>query len=330
MLRTIYYKLKAMAGGGGALLCLPVAAALCFLTLRFVLLNESADMLRVAVVDSDRSTLSAEYLADLQHTEGLNLLLCDTETDARRALTQDKAEAVLCIDPGFGEAVRSGSVLPLRYTGGALGASGRAAREILGGRALALQSGYRALLRLEADGMLAEETERRYLELLRDNAGGPPLVEFTTGAEEAGAASFTASHDSTAPRQVFAGGGSRYVGFTALLMALAELSLAVLLNAPEATAVNRRCAAFRERRAFGPLTDVLSLTAAGLAVALVSLLCRAGLGMPSSSELLRTVLMAPGLALVSAGLARSRADGGSDTAAPLLALLLAALAGGFF
>lgn len=324
MLKAVYYKLKAMAGGSGMLLALPLAAVLCFFTVGRVLQSESAQSLRVAVVNLDRSELSEAYLADLSRTEGLELIPCGSETAARKALERDRAEAMLCIDTGFGEAVQDGGTLPLRYTGGATGSAGQAAREIVGGRALALQSGYNALRRLEADGLLTAENEARFWELLDEaRESSRPLTEFHggggSGASAAGALN----------RLVFDGTGPRYSGFAALVMALAVLSLSVLLSSPEAPAVNRRCAAFRGGRTFGPLTDLLALTVAGLLVALAALLCRGALGLPPANEMGRTLLLAPALAAVSALLARSRAGGGIDTVAPLLALALAALAGGF-
>lgn len=317
MMKTVFYKLKAMTGGPLILLAMLLASLLCFMTVNGILSDTSASSIRICVIDNDGSELSRSYTAELEDTPGISVQVQDGPR-AQALLQRGRVEALLYIGEGFGEAMASQEKLPLVFVSGSLGVTGEAAREILGGKALSMQSALDALARLREDfGLEGDGINGRFYDYLKlSEQSGVPVVEYVR-------------HDTAdaVEKPVFGRVFARYSGFAALVIFLFVMSLSVMLSTDSSRSVNRASRVVKGGVFTAPLTDYLALATAAFLLCITALISKLSV---SASEWLAYFcysILVSGICML---LSFTRAGGGIDMAAPLFALVTGVVGGCFF
>lgn len=316
-MRTVFYKLKAMTGGFGILAAMLAAAAACFLTVNLALSRASSKEIAVSVVDLDCSELSERFIALLEDAPGLRVEVRSVG-DAETSLAKGQAESLLYIDEGFENAMLTGAGLPLRFVTGSLGVAGEATREIIGGRALSMQSAMDAVSRLKEDyGEDNPEPEALFYDRLSDaESSSRPLLVYVRQAER-----------SPTEQPVFGRTYARYSGFSSLIILLFVMSLSVMLSSEASRTVNRTMKGIKKGKHCGVVTDWLALLAAALLLSVLALACK---GSGDFGEWAAYGAYSVCVAGICTSLSFTRAGGGIDVTAPLIAMITGVIGGCFF
>lgn len=299
------------------LLGMLLAGAVCFYSVASILSDTSSNDIRIAVVDLDGSGLSEDYCEALSETGGLRVTVCSA-AKAKSMMTRGQVESLLYIDEGFEEAIISDGQIPIRFVTGSLGVSGEATREILGGKALSMQSALDALKRLDEDydlsGRRIEKSFYKQLEEAQEES--VPILNYV-------------KHESADPSEqpVFGRVYARFSGFAALVIFLFVMSLSVMISGEASKTINRTCAITKGGRFIGTVTDTLALFSAALLLSIVALLCKGGADGP---EWLAYIAYGLCIAGICTALSFTRAGGGIDMTAPLFALITGVIGGCFF
>ena len=317
MLRTVYYKLKAMTGGWAVFSAMLLVSLVCFLTVNSILSDTSAKSIRICIIDNDSSNFSEDFIGELKNTPGISVQVKDN-SEAEALMRRGQAEALLYVEEGFEEAMVSQDKLPLVFVSNGLGVSGDAAREIIGGKALSMQSALDALARLKEDyGLDGEDISDsfyNYLELSEEEA--VPVLNYVR-------------HESSdaVDKPVFGRVYARYSGFAALVIFLFIMSLSVMLSTEASASVNRTGRVVNGGYFMAPFTDFLALFAAAVLLCVMALLSK---GSVSASEWAAYLCYSALISGICMLLSLTRAGGGIDMAAPLFALITGVIGGCFF
>ena len=312
----IWHKLLAMTGRRIMLVIMTAVSLICFFTVDRILDGKTAGEIAIAVADGDRTDVSEEYIRGLASGESVRLVNC-SESEALRKMGSGETEAVLIIGEGFERAFLSDDKLPLSFYSSSAGAASDAGREICAGRLLAMQSSFDAVSRLISEGILKENEKALFYEQLEAaEAGAKPIVEF--GKQTSGIRT-----EKTVYGRIYA----RYSGFAALMIFLFLVSLSVLLSGTPARAVRKAMSAAPGGYALYTFTDHFALVLAGVFVAAVALVFSNNAGAGEMLAYFLYVNCVAGLCLL---ISLTRAGGGADMTASVLAMLTGTLGGCFF
>ncbi len=316
VLSIIWHKMLAMTGRRVMLIIMLAVSVLCFFTVDRVLDEKSSVEIVIAVADSDNTEVSREYIGSLESASGVRVIK-NKGSEALKVLDTGEAEAVLILEDGFEEAFLNDDALPVKFYSASAGAASDAGREICAGRLLSMQSGYDALSRLISEGVITRDEKGLFFEQLeKAEAEAKPIVEFRNSAGEN-------SSEKTVYGRIYA----RYSGFAALIVFLFIMSLSVLLSGTSAGAVRKAMSAAPGGYSLYVITDLLALVLAGVFVAASALIFRSEADIGEILAYLLYVNCVAGLCLV---LSLTRAGGGADMTASILAMVTSAAGGCFF
>jgi hypothetical protein len=303
-------KLRAMSGGYGGLALLLAGALLCGMTAASAQ-DGGAGRLRIAICDLDETTSSRELMELMIQQEKLSAAVCGEEK-AQTLLLQGDVEGVLTIDPGYEQALQSGSGEPaLRYAEANSSISATGVREIAAGQATVQRCRQRAirLAGQRMDGPLNEEETARLLECISQAEADSSLLYNVQTADGA------PLPDPFLPTPM---------GFAALCV-LFTLFTAAPWSGAEGRRAARRLLSLPHGRLLACGSDCLALGILGfLTAAAVLLPCGAFSTLPAAAA----------YAFCSAALAQALTrftamEGRVDGFAPFLALFLCLLGGCF-
>ena len=314
-LTVCFQKLKAMAGGGAAYLLLPLAVLLCCSAVYSAVYAPAPAEIQLCIADEDRTAESAALIDLLKDTEGLVPSLAENRLTAARDAALGRAEGLLVIGEGFGEAVRRDTQdLCLHYESAPLSHASQAVREIIAGKASVLRAQARAFSDAEALLGTLTASDRAMLENYLE---APAPQNYTVR---------TSDGSSTAATGTAAAFMARWQGFAALGILLGMLCLSAFPGREDARRVARRMAALPGGRARDRLSDAGALFLGGLMMTVAALLPA---GIPQWRDALAFLcyLIALSGLCLCIGL-RSR-SGRANVLAPFL-VLLTGLIGGCF
>lgn len=304
-------KCRAMSGGWLGLAALCILALLCGGISRAAVGENKPAALSLAVIQQDDSDEARALIERLEQIDGLTLHTIDTR-DIPEWLRWGKAEGVLTIGKGYGDALAQDDDLPLSYESAAAAATNQAAREIVAGQVIVQRAQLRGLsdaethlgrsLTVSEQADLLAQMEERYETL-------PPLYAVTSGS---GAPSAVAA---TAP----------LLGGTLLLVLFTMLTWGAWMARPDVVRVEGRMAAVPGGRTLSCGTDLLSLwLTGGVAGAAALLVLDAE---PAQWAAAAVYILALGAAVRA--LTRCGVGGRADILAPFLALVTSLLGGCF-
>ena len=312
----IWYKMLAMTGRRTMLVIMVAVSAICFYTVDRILDEETISEIVIAVADNDSTDVSGEYIRAIASEESVRMISCK-EQEALKKLDNGETEAVVIIGEGFKRAFLEDGPLPLSYFSASAGSASEAGREICAGKLLSLQSRFDAVSRLISDGVLKENEKDLFYEQLEiAENGAKPIVEFTNQVSGAGTG-----------KAVYGRIYARYSGFAALMIFLFLMSLSVLLSGLPARAVRKAMSAVPGGHALYPVTDHLALVMAGVLMAAAAVVLRRDAGIGEILAYFLYVNCVAGLCLL---ISLTRAGGGADMAASVLAMITATVGGCFF
>ena len=313
---VVWHKLLAMTGRRVMLVMMLAVSLICFYTVDRVLDGRTESKIVIAVADNDRTDVSCEYSNALASEDSVRVISC-TESEALKKLDAGETEAVVIIGKGFGNEFLKDGSLPLSFYSSAAGAASDAGREICAGKLLSMQSSINAISRLISDGVLTENEEDSFYEQLsKAESEARPIVEFGKQASATGTMG-------TVYGRIYA----RYAGFSALIIFLFLMSLSVLLSGIPSRAVRKAMSATRGGYALYVLTDYFALVMAGVLLAAEAAAIRNTAGFWELLAYFLYVNCVAGLCLL---ISLTRAGGGSDMTATILAMVTGAVGGCFF
>ena len=313
---VVWHKMLAMTGRRVMLVIMLAVSLICFYTVDRILDGRTENKIVIAVADNDGTDVSFEYRKTLASEDSVRVISC-TESEALKKLDAGETEAVVIIGNGFEKEFLKDGPLPLSFYSSAAGAASDAGREICAGKLLSMQSSADAVSRLISDGILTEDQENLFYEqLLKAENEANPIVEFGKQAAKTGTGE-------TVYGRIYA----RYAGFSALIIFLFLMSLSVLLSGMPSRAVRKAMSAIRGGYALYVLTDYCALVLAGALLASEAVVIRNSAGFGEMLAYFLYVNCVAGLCLL---VSLTRAGGGSDMTATILAMVTGTVGGCFF
>jgi len=322
-LRSVRFKLAAMFGGPLTALVLCAALLVSLTAVSGALQAERADSVRITVVDRDDSAESRALSDALSSDGALSVTQCGDEASARRMLALGRAEGLLTIGQGYGDALRSdGDELGLHYESAPLSSSGQAVREIVSGYVVRARSRIRAYENAaEALGALSAEDEAALDALLGQAAPAAYTIETIGGDSQ------TNSDPQTNSGSVFRALSVRYEGFAALCILLCMLTLSAFFARGSSRLVSARMNALPGGAACAFFGDALALFGSGVLMAAIALIPRGDVSPTVLYMLAAYVFNLTGLCIL---ITRFGGVGGRvDVLSPFLALLTGLIGGCF-
>ena len=311
-----WYKMLAMTGRRAMFLIMLAASIFCFYIVNCILDETVANEIIIAVADEDKTEISGEYIDALSSSEGVRVI-SKNEQNARKMLENGEAEAVLVLKEGFEKAFVENSAIPIDFYSSASGVSADAGREICAGILLSLQSNYDAVNRLVSAGVIKQEEKGLYFEELKMvEAEAKPIVTYKN--ETVG---------SSAEKSVYGRIYARYSGFVSLLIFLFLMSLSVLLSGTSSRAIKKAVSTVPRGYTLHVITDYLALVLAGVFLAAAALLCSSQIGAGEITAYFLYINCVAGICLL---ISLTRAGGGADMTASVLAMITGTVGGCFF
>lgn len=304
-------KCRAMSGGWPGFVALCILALLCGGISQTAVGDAGPTALSLAVVQRDNSDEVQALVERLEQVDGLTIHSIDAD-EASDWLRWGKAEGVLTIGDGYGDALAHDDDLPLSYESAAAAATNQAAREIVAGQVIVQRAQLRglsdaedhlgrSLTRPEQTDLLAQ-MEQRYAAL-------PPLYAVTSGS---GAPSVVTA---TAP----------LLGGTMLLILFTMLTWGAWMARPDVVRVEGRMAALPGGQNLSYATDLVSLWLTGGVAGAVALLALDA----NPDQWLAAAVYVLALGAAVRALTRCGVGGRVDILAPFLALVTSQLGGCF-
>lgn len=316
-------KLPAMAGGYITLMLTLAAALLMFFTAYRALNTKAPVSLRIAIVNEDKTDVSAALIASIKSANGsaVELIECERRELANRAVDSGDAEGILVIPRGLEENLGNGSAA-LEYIPARGASSAQAARELIAGEAVTLGS------------MLRAET---YFEKLMGKA---PTEEEKCALDKAYAYEREREGSAVVRQTVFSGTASekstetdllgafyaRYSGFAAFSMMLVLLMIGAFSGSKDEKNCLERIGSYSKGKLMSFFANLFALMLLGLAILALSFIPAGGASLVQIGAGAAYAFCASALALLLGGLSGSAR---AELASPLVSFLTA-LAGGCF
>lgn len=316
-------KLPAMAGGYITLMLTLAAALLMFFTAYRALNTKAPVSLRIAIVNEDKTDVSAALIASIKSANGsaVELIECERRALANRAVDSGDVEGILVIPRGLEENLGNGSAA-LEYIPARGASSAQAARELIAGEAVTLGSMLRAETYFEKlMGKAPAEEEKRAL----DKAYASEREREGSAVVRQTVFSGTVSEKST-ETDLLGAFYARYSGFAAFSMMLVLLMIGAFSGSKDEKNCLERIGSYSKGKLMSFFANLFALMLLGLVILALSFIPAGGASLVQIGAGAAYAFCASALALLLGGLSGSAR---AELASPLVSFLTA-LAGGCF